>query len=81
MTKYKMLNLIWLFICVSVINQIQSQNKYTISGYVNEKGSKENLPGVTIHQARSNNATTSNVYGFYSITLPESDSVELIFLL
>ncbi len=74
-----MLNLIWLFICVGFINQIQSQNKYTISGYVNEKGSKENLPGVTIHQANTNNATTSNVYGFYSITLAESDSVELIF--
>jgi hypothetical protein len=56
-----------------------SQAKHTISGYVTEKGSQENLPGVTIYQANTNNATTSNAYGFYSITLPASDTVSLIY--
>jgi hypothetical protein len=56
-----------------------AQSKYTISGYVTEKGSRENLPGVTVYQANTNNVTTTNIYGFYSITLPASDSVKLIF--
>lgn len=56
-----------------------AQPKFTISGYVTEKGSKENLPGVTVYQSNSNNSTISNAYGFYSITLPQADSVELVF--
>lgn len=58
---------------------VSSQSKYTISGYITEKGSKENLPGVTIYQSNTNNSTISNAYGFYSITLPAADSVELVF--
>src|SRR5688572_7072597 len=55
--------------------------KYTISGYVSEKGSREHLPGVTIYQVNTNNVTTSNVYGFYSITLPATDTLKLNFVL
>lgn len=55
-----------------------SQSKHTISGYVTEKGSKENLPGVNIYYPKLKQGTTTNNYGFYSITLP-SDSVELFF--
>lgn len=54
------------------------QTKYTISGYVTEKGSKENLPGVIIYCPKLKLSTTSNNYGFYSITLP-NDSVELFY--
>jgi hypothetical protein len=57
---------------------LHAQSKFTISGYVNEKGSGENLPGVTVYSPRLNLGTTSNSYGFFSITLPK-DSVELIF--
>jgi outer membrane receptor for ferrienterochelin and colicin len=55
----------------------QNTSKYTISGYVSEKGSKENLPGVNIYIPKLKSGTTTNTYGFYSITLP-SDSVELL---
>lgn len=58
---------------------LSSQSRFTISGYVTEKGSRENLPGVIIHQPSTGKATTSNAYGFYSITLPEADTVELVF--
>ncbi len=57
---------------------ITAQNKFTISGYVTEKGSRETLPGVAIYSAKHNAGTTSNNYGFYSITLP-ADSIELTF--
>lgn len=54
----------------------QTKTNYTISGYITEKGSKENLPGVNIYIPKLKSGTTTNTYGFYSITLP-SDSVEL----
>ncbi len=55
-----------------------AQSKFTISGYVNEKGSKEHLPGVSIYIPKLKTGTTTNNYGFYSLTL-DADSVELIF--
>ena len=57
---------------------VSAQTKFTISGYINEKGSKENLPGVTVYVPKLKVGTTSNNYGFFSITLPK-DSVEIIF--
>lgn len=74
MNKKKLFSIFILLQLLSV-----SQTKYTISGYINEKGSKESLPGVTIYQANTTNATSSNIYGFYSITLPANDTVKLIF--
>lgn len=68
-----------------VFQDIYAQNKpalpaarFTISGYISEKGSKENLPGVAVYVPKLKVGTASNDYGFYSITLPK-DSVELIF--
>lgn len=55
----------------------QSPQNYTISGFINEKGSKESLPGVNIYAPKLKVGATSNNYGFYSLTLP-ADSVELI---
>ena len=56
---------------------LSQKNSYTISGYVTETGSKENLPGVNIYVPRLKSGTTTNTYGFYSLTLP-GDSVELV---
>ena len=67
-----------LFLFLMAFQCIHAQNKFTISGYINEKGSKENLPGVTVYIPKLKVGTASNNYGFYSITLPK-DSVEVIF--
>lgn len=53
-------------------------SQYTISGYVYEKGSRETLIGVNIYEPNLNVGTTTNNYGFYSITLP-ADSIEIEF--
>lgn len=42
----------------------------TISGYVSESGSGERLIGATVYIPERNIGTTTNTYGFYSITLP-----------
>jgi outer membrane receptor for ferrienterochelin and colicin len=73
-----MLKKLPLFLFLIVFQGIYAQNKFTISGYINEKGSKENLPGVTVYIPKLKVGTATNNYGFYSITLPK-DSVEVIF--
>ncbi|MEP5912989.1 MAG: hypothetical protein ABJ277_05925, partial [Flavobacteriaceae bacterium] len=45
-------------------------SKYTISGYITENGSGENLLGVSIYVPELKLGTTSNDYGFFSLTLP-----------
>lgn len=73
-----MLRLFFFILPLFIVFSASAQSKYTISGYVTEKGSKENLPGVNIYYPKSKQGTTTNNYGFYSITL-QSDSVELFF--
>lgn len=58
---------------------LSAQTKYTISGYTREKGSLELLTGVSVYQPGNSVGTASNNYGFYSLTLPAADSVELAF--
>src|SRR5664279_4257184 len=56
----------------------QSREHFTISGYVREAVSGESLIGVNIYLADHKTGTVTNTYGFYSLTLPEIDSVELV---
>ena len=50
---------------------VSSQNNYTISGYVQDSSSGENLIGVSIYDQKTYKGTSSNEYGFYSLTLKE----------
>jgi hypothetical protein len=58
--------------------QSVAKTKYTLSGYIKEKGSGELLVGANVYIPALETGTTSNTYGFYSITLPE-DSLEVLF--
>lgn len=44
--------------------------KFTISGYVTDGASSETLIGANILESRQHQGTTTNPYGFFSITLP-----------
>ena len=46
-----------------------AQENYTISGYVQDESSGENLIGVSIYDEENFKGTASNQYGFYSLTL------------
>lgn len=50
---------------------INAQEKFTISGTISEEKSNETLIGVNILFPEIQSGTTTNEYGFYSITLPE----------
>lgn len=56
----------------------QAIEHHTISGYVKEAVSGESLIGVNIYPSDHKTGTVTNTYGFYSITLPAADSVELV---
>jgi len=45
----------------------------TISGYIYDKENSESLIGATIHDLNSGVGTTTNVYGFYSLSLPTGE--------
>lgn len=55
----------------------KKKERYTLSGYVKEKGSGELLVGASVYVVNKETGTSTNTYGFYSITLPE-DSVEVM---
>ncbi len=52
---------------------LNGQNQFTISGYVQDNASGENLIGVSIYEKESFKGTASNQYGFYSLTLEEGN--------
>jgi hypothetical protein len=47
------------------------QNKFTLSGYLRDAENGEGLIGATVYVDEIAGGTTTNVYGFYSISLPE----------
>lgn len=51
--------------------------KYTISGYIKDMSSGEKLYGTNIYDLKTKKGTTSNEYGFYSLTL-DKDSVHIV---
>jgi hypothetical protein len=69
-----MLDLKKFFILISLITLSSfSQEKFTISGTVYDESSNETLIGVSIYFSETNSGTTTNEYGFYSITLPKGN--------
>ncbi|MBC3787297.1 TonB-dependent receptor [Spirosoma utsteinense] len=56
-----------------------SSGRQTLSGYVREVGSQEALMGVNVYVPGTTSGTTTNTYGFYSLTLPAQDSLRMAF--
>lgn len=55
------------------------QKKSTVSGKINEKGSGESLIGVNVYIPSLKMGTTSNNFGFYSITVPSDTAFTVVF--
>jgi len=47
-----------------------AQTSYTLSGHIQDAGSGEQLIGATIYGEETRLGVASNIYGFYSLTLP-----------
>jgi len=63
---------IFFFIFLTSLS-LYSQEKFTISGTIQEATSNETLISVNIIIPELQTGTTTNEYGFYSITLPEGE--------
>jgi carboxypeptidase-like protein/TonB-dependent receptor-like protein len=65
----------WIFLVLLFIAQLTyAQQSYTISGYIKDAATGETLIGANVFNKNNTpQGTTTNAYGFYSLTVPEGD--------
>jgi len=83
MTHHSTFSTIWhsaicIIFCLLLHETVIGQN-ITVSGHLYEKGSLESLPGGLVYDPVSQKSTTTNAYGFYTLTLPYRDGLFLVF--
>lgn len=71
MIKRKILTLLILFFTLFAYSNHsdETSKRFTISGRIYDKSNGEMLTGVTIYDLTSKSGTTTNAYGFYSLSL------------
>ena len=57
-----------------VAKKKKALKKYTINGYIEDGSSGEKLPGANVYNELSYTGTSTNMYGYFSITLPEGNN-------
>jgi hypothetical protein len=57
---------------------VASAQKITVSGYVKDGASREALIGASVVNANTKTGTSTNQYGFFSLTVPVADTIELL---
>ena len=72
------MKMVSLFIVTVLCTAVSSAQKITISGYVKDEASKEVLIGASVVNANTKTGTSTNQYGFFSLTVSIADTVELI---
>jgi len=69
--RYSMMGVLLLLCCPWSWTELNAQiTRHTLSGYVRDAAGKEALAGASLWVPEIQNGTSSNAYGFYSITLP-----------
>jgi len=63
----------WVLLVACLCTTTVSAQKFTISGFVDDNANGEKLIGTNIYDEASFKGTSTNVYGFYSLTLPKGD--------
>jgi len=75
------MNKIIALLLVIITLNANAQEKHTISGYIKDAKNGEALIGVTVYKKNSQIGTSSNAYGFYSLTMPKgNDTVVFSFV-
>lgn len=69
---------VFLFCFFLSMNPAYAQERYTLSGLARDADNGETLIGATILAPGLGLGTTSNEYGFFSISLPARDSVDVV---
>lgn len=74
MCKLFYISLFFLFIVLSGFCQQSNQGKgefFTLSGYIKDSENGETLLAANVYQQETKTGASSNLYGYYSISLPE----------
>ncbi|MDN4164407.1 TonB-dependent receptor [Cytophagales bacterium LB-30] len=72
-----MKNLLLIWLCLAGFSSLGQ--KYTISGYLKDAQSGESLIGASVYNPATFQGTTTNYYGYFSLTLPAQEEVTLTF--
>ncbi len=64
--------LVGLLICLVPYSNLTAQNNATISGFIRDEKTGENLIGAAVLVKETQTGTTTNTYGFFSLTLPKA---------
>lgn len=67
-SKHRLMFLFILFLASTVLSQ-----NATLSGYITDAGTGEGLISANVYISEIESGTTSNQYGFYSITIPKGE--------
>ena len=67
-----------LFIVAILCSVVSLAQKITVSGYIKDAASKEVLIGASVYNLNTKTGTTTNQYGFFSLTIAGADTVELL---
>jgi hypothetical protein len=62
-----------LFVGLMLAGTLSAQTRHTLSGYIRDAGSGEDLVGARVYVPAINAGAYANEYGFFSLTLPEGD--------
>ncbi len=65
--------ILFLLLFLPALGASAQQEKYTISGYVKDAANGEGLIGVSVYVPQLAAGTSTNTYGFFSLTLPEGN--------
>ena len=79
MKKHRLFWTLYALLLISFSSTAQSSERFTINGYVREKGSGELLPGVSIYIKNKKISTQTNNYSFYSLTLNTSEEITIVY--
>ena len=72
--KQHPIRILFFFISIGLLTNLASHGqttKQTVSGYIKDANDGEALIGAAVYVEELKKGATSNVYGFYSLTLPE----------
>jgi hypothetical protein len=72
------MKVVLLFIAAILCSSLLSAQKITVSGYIKDAASKEVLIGASVYNTNTKTGTTTNQYGFFSLTVATADTVELL---
>ena len=70
--------LLWLVVAFGFPTMVSAQERFTVSGYLKDASSGETLIGANVFASGTQKGTSSNTYGFYSLTL-ESGSYDMTY--